>query len=401
MISHILTTAGRTVGSTTTDGVIVDGVLVEEGDYTGPLGAWAVMGRADVDVAVLETARGGILLRGLGYESNDASVLTNISSDHLDLQGVHTLPEMAEVKSVIARVTRAEGTAVLNADDALVAAVASRVRARVALFSLRARSVRVRRHVERGGLAYVVDGDAMIEADGSSRSRIAHLGDVPATFGGVARHNVANALAAAAGARAMGATIAQTAAGLADFRPTSDRMPGRLNVYRRENSLVIVDFAHNEAGLDAVFGMAEALVGRRGRRRAHVSAIVGTGGDRPNDTLRALGRIAADRADRLAIKETRRYLRGRSVQSMVGELLAGMIDGGARRADVHVYEKEPDAVRGELATLERAAAAGAGLPELLVVMCHEDRPGVEAVLADLGFAPIADPAELAEFRAAS
>lgn len=398
MISHILHVAGRTVGTTTTDGVIVDGVLVEEGDYTGPLGAQAVLANPEVEVGVLETARGGILLRGLGYQSNDAAVLTNVSSDHLDLQGLHTLYELAEVKAVVARVTKPDGTVVLNADDPLVAALARRVQAPVTFFSLKPGSARIRRHLAAGGRAMLLLDGWVVEAHGRARRKVVPVADVPATFGGIARHNVANALAAAAGARAMGATAGQVADGLRDFRPTPDQMPGRLNLYRLGNRLVIVDFAHNEAGLAAVLDMAEALIGRRGRRDGSVTAIVGTGGDRPDDSLRALGLMAAQRAEQVAIKETVKYLRGRTRQSMAGELLAGMLKGGARRADVPLYEDEPSSVRGELTTSGRLAADDDGPPRLVILMCHADRPGVEAVLSDLGATLIEDPAGLADFR---
>ena len=128
LITHILIGAGRHVGTTTSDGVLVDERLVEPGDWTGPSGAQQILARRDIDVAVLETARGGIVLRGMGYESNEVSVLTNVSSDHLDLQGIHTLPELAEVKATVARITKPDGWVVLNADDPYVAAVARRVK---------------------------------------------------------------------------------------------------------------------------------------------------------------------------------------------------------------------------------------------------------------------------------
>ncbi|HEY7828896.1 MAG TPA: Mur ligase family protein, partial [Candidatus Limnocylindrales bacterium] len=136
LISHILIKAGRRTGTTTSDGILVDERMVDPGDWTGPGGAAAILGRSDVSVAVLETARGGIVLKGVGYESNDASVLTNVSSDHLDLQGIHTLPELAEVKATICRITKPEGWTILNGDDPYVAAVARRVRAQVAFFSI-------------------------------------------------------------------------------------------------------------------------------------------------------------------------------------------------------------------------------------------------------------------------
>jgi cyanophycin synthetase len=402
MIDHILQTAGMSVGTTTTDGVTIDGRLVEKGDYSGPMGSWAVLGQPGVDVAVLETARGGILLRGLGYESNDASVLTNVSPDHLDLQGLHTVPELAEVKSVICRVTQPKGVVVLNADDPLVAAVARRVKAPVTFFSLKPRSARVKRHLAGGGRAMLLDGEWLIDAKGGTRRRITPVSEVPSSFGGIARHNVANALAAAGGALAMGATREQVADGLRTFRPTSDQMPGRLNFYRLGRRLVIVDFAHNEAGLLVVMDMIEALIGRRGRRVATLTSIIGTGGDRPDDSLRALGRIAAERSDQVAIKQTLKYLRGRTRQSMEGELLAGVRAGtrrGAfRREDVPLYETEAESLRAELAAPGRLAADDEGPPRVVLLMCQADRPAVEALLRDLGAQPVVDAADLADFR---
>src|SRR5207249_11516742 len=151
LITHILVRAGRKVGTTTSDGVLVNERMVDPGDWTGPGGAGQILGRRDVDVAVLETARGGIVLRGVGYESNDASVLTNVTSDHLDLQGIHTLPELAEVKATICRITKPDGWVVLNADDRHVAAVAGHVRAKVAFFSVAASAPAVvRRQLRRG-----------------------------------------------------------------------------------------------------------------------------------------------------------------------------------------------------------------------------------------------------------
>jgi cyanophycin synthetase len=393
MIAHILRTAGRHVGLTTSDGVIVDDVMVEEGDLTGPLGAQRVLQDPTIEVAVLETARGGILLRGLGYQSNDAAVLTNISPDHLDLQGIHTLPELAEVKSVIARVTRPQGTVVLNADDPLVAAVARQVKADVCYFSLKPTSARIRRHLDRGGRAILSSEGWIVEAAGRRRHRIVSPAEVPATVGGAARHNVANALAATGGAIALGASRAEVAAGLRSFSPTSAQMPGRLNFYRLGNRVVLVDFAHNPAGLGVVLDMVDALIGKRGRRRATLSTIVGTAGDRPDDGLRAVGRLAGSRSDQVAIKETLHYLRGRTRQSVIGELSAGLREGGVRIADVPVYGDEVSALHAELTTPGRLAADDDGAHWLLL-MCHEARDPVTAELETLGARPVTDVAEL-------
>ncbi len=407
MIAHILGRSGRHVGFTTSDGIAVDGRMIEPGDWTGPGGAAAILGRSDVDVAVLETARGGILLRGVGYASNEASVLTNISADHLDLQGIHTLPELAAAKATICRITKPDGWVVLNADDRHVAAVAGLVRARVALFSLNPDASPVlRAHVERGGRAYVVRRGALAELEAGATHRIVDVDEIPAALGGLARHNVANALAAAGGARAMGATIEQVADGLRDFRPSADRSPGRLNLFRHGKRVVIVDFAHNEAGLEALLDVADGIAGGGAARTWPVVAIIGTAGDRPDDTIRGIGRLAGARAGRVVVKETLPYLRGRERGEMVALLLAGIAEGAAeaRRhpgggardaAATPVHETEVAALRSELALA--AGADGHGRPDqpaVIALMCHAERDAVYRLLADLGARPVDAPADL-------
>ena len=398
MIAHIARLAGRHVGMTTTDGVIVDEQMVEPGDFTGPAGARAVFDREDVNLAVLETARGGILLRGLGYESNDASVLTNVSGDHLDLQGLHTLPELAEVKSVICRVTKPGGAVVLNAEDELVAATARHASAPVWWFSLNPNSARVKRSLARGGRAYVLDDGWLVEREGQSTRRIIRAQDVPATIGGLARHNVANALAAAGGARALKFSLAQVKAGLADFTSSPGLMPGRMNLYRIGNRVVIVDYAHNVAGLDVLLTTAEALIGRRGHRRATLSLILGSAGDRPDDYMRELGVSAGSRADEVAIKEMIPYLRGRTREGVVGALSDGLRSAGVDLSQVPVYYDEVDALRGELTTPGRLAATDDGAPRVLLAPSHRLRDEIHALLMSLGARVVERPDEIAELR---
>ncbi len=395
LLTRILLRAGRHVGTTTSDGVLVDERMVDPGDWTGPGGAHEVLARSDVDVAVLETARGGIVLRGVGYESNDASILTNVSADHLDLQGIHTLPELAEVKATICRITRPDGWVILNADDPHVAAVARRVRARVAYVSLAGdRSAVVRRHMAGGGRAYLVRDGSLGEAEGDAWQPIAAVRDVPVTVAGLARHNIANALSAAAGARALGASIEQVRAGLLDFRPISAESPGRLNLYRNGSRVAIVDFAHNEAGVNVLMDVAEGLAAAAGGPVTPVTLIIGTAGDRPDDTLRGMGAIAARRAQRVAIKETLGYLRGRSREAVVGELVAGARDAGWTD-EIPVYPSEAAALRAEL---NGAGSVADGrkhdAPRVVVLLCHEDREGVFGLLQELGFRPVESSAEL-------
>ena len=396
LIAHMLREAGKRVGATTSDGIVVGSSIVEPGDWTGPGGAHAIIHRDDLDVAVLETARGGILLRGVGYESNEASVITNVSSDHLDLQGIHTLPELAEVKSVIARLTKPSGWVVLNADDRHVAEIARTVRGRVAFFSVAGdRSPRVRRHLARGGRAYLVREGRLGEANGDRWRPIAALAAIPVALGGVARHNVSNALAATGAARALGVSIAVVKRGLQTFVPSTEDSRGRLNVFRDDRRVVLVDFAHNEAGVAVLFDVAEAIASSLGSdgRRAPISAIVGLAGDRPDDTLRGVGRIVAGRADRFVQKEMLHYLRGRTRESVLGEIRAGAADGGWT-GEIPVYGSEPEALGAELDRTESSEQ-----PELIVLLCHEDREGVYRLIAERGLRPIHDPAELARLVA--
>jgi cyanophycin synthetase len=193
-------------------------------------------------------------------------------------------------------------------------------------------------------------------------------------------------------------TIAHVRDGLVDFAPSSERSPGRLNLYRLGSKVVIVDFAHNEAGISAVLDVAEGIAGGAAGRAAPITAIIGTAGDRPDDTLRGIGRIAARRTQRVAIKETRNYLRGRSAASVVGELMAGIAEGGKSTADVPVYDSETEALRAELNGAAGSAADGgrSNAPRIIVLMCHEDRVGVFEVLERLGARPVDVATELTD-----
>ncbi len=245
----------------------------------------------------------------------------------------------------------------------------------------------------------VLEDDRLVELDGREAPReIASVADVPAAIMGLARHNVANALAAAGAARALGASIEQVSAGLRSFEPSAEQTPGRLNFYRVGSRVVIVDFAHNEAGVEALMDVAEGLTGPRDARAgsAFISLIVGAAGDRPDDSLREIGRIAADRADEVAIKESIRYLRGRSRGSLIGELREGMRAAGANPGGVPVYADEVSAIRAELSDPGRRA--GHDRPGVLIIMCHEDRAGVVAAIREFGGSAVSPVHAIEQFR---
>ena len=342
----------------------------------------------------------GIVLRGMGYESNEASVLTNVSSDHLDLQGIHTLPELAEVKSTVCRITKPDGWVVLNADDPLVAAVARRVRARVAFFSMADASPVVRRHraARRPGVPRPARR-ARSRPTAIARPRSSRSTRVPITIGGLARHNVANALAAAGGARGLGATIEQVRDGLLDFRPSADRSPGRLNLFRLGARVVIVDFAHNEAGVGG-----DPRRGRGDRRRAPRAgprrSPRSSGPPATGRTTRSAGSAGSRRSGRSASPSSRRSATcagGRRSRSSAS-CWPGVVEGGGDPATSPVYETEPEALRAELNGAAGTAPDGGRVdgPRVIVLMCHEERDGVFRLLDDLGARPVDVASELTE-----
>ncbi len=358
LIASILMEAGQKVGWTSSSGVYIQKDRVLEGDYTGPAGAARVLEDPGVDVAVLETARGGILLRGLGYESNDVSVVTNISPDHLGLHGVHTVDGLAEVKRVVPAVTRKSGFAVLNADDPLVLAMSEHIVAQPFLVTRRFDHPEVQRHVTHGGWALRVhDGQVKWSHDGVEGVLIV-LSDIPITFGGRATHMVENALCAAAACLAIGLDVDKLRAGLAAFRNKSDQNRGRLNVYDVDGTVVIVDFAHNELGLKHLLQFGRSFVQGDGR----LISVIGTAGDRGDDVLVALGRIAGTSSDLVIAKDTVKYLRGRAS----GEILALIASGLQGTSNSGHLTAE-----SELAGFEQALGM-ASPGDVVAIMCIED-----------------------------
>jgi cyanophycin synthetase len=374
LIAHTCGTAGRRVGMTNSDGIYVRGKLVEAGDWTGFGGAARILAEHGLDVAVLETARGGILLRGIGYASNDVSVVTNISADHLGLQGIDTLDELAEVKGTVVRITRRDGWAVLNAGDPLVWAMRTRTRARIYAFSVDGRTAQVEETLAAGGRAAVLwRGRLVLLAAGRRARPLAPVAEIPVTFGGAARHNVANALAAAAACDAIGLTTRQINRGLRTFGLEAGSNPGRLNLYERDGTFVIVDFAHNEAGLAGLMEVARALAGRH-----RVCLALGTAGDRTDEILHRLG-VLAGAADQLVIAEKPHYLRGRDLHEMDELLRDGAREGG--------YAGRINALPSELAAL-RALLRRAKQGDVCVVMTHVERGEIGDWLAANGFVPV-------------
>lgn len=359
-LAHILRSAGHRVGWSSSSGVYIDGVQVIDGDYTGHGGARRVLTDRNIDCAVLETARGGILLRGLGYESNDVGVLLNVSEDHLDLHGVKTVETLARVKATVVRTTQADGLVVLNADDPLVLAQQPDMRARVLLTSQDPDNPAIREHVAEGGQCLVLENGVITLLEGGFRDEIVPIAEVPLTYGGKARHMVENALAACAAATGLGVTNSQIGDAMRDFHPDRDHNSGRLNVFELDGVTMVVDFAHNESGLGYLLDFARGLF----PDATPLTAIIGTAGDRKDSVFVGLGRTAGERADRVLIKTNPKYLRGRTPEGILELVREGLQQAHAEDRQAGVYYSEYDAAIG---ALENASPG-----EVIVAMCVED-----------------------------
>ncbi len=363
LVAHLFRHTGKSVGFTTTDGVYLQNRLVMEGDMTGPFSANIILSNPTVDVAVLETARGGILRAGLGFEECDVGVVLNVSADHLGLRGIHTLDQLAEVKAVIPAVVKREGHAVLNADDPRVYAMRERTGADIVFFSTRpeGKNEVFEDHIERGGIGVRIEDDTFVIRRGRLRIPIASVREVPLMLGGAARFQQQNILAAIATAYVQGVRYDTIRAGLLSFFPSPSMTPGRLNLLRVRNARVLVDYAHNAAALE---GLMELVMELPARRRIGVLAVPG---DRRDEDIRAVGRLASGLD--LAIVKEDTDLRGRAEGEIAALLVEGLRDGGMREERIEVLRSEARAVERMIAGLEEGD---------LAVVLAEDVRGVLA-----------------------
>jgi cyanophycin synthetase len=380
MTKHILRYTGCTVGLTSTTGVYINDVLTHEGDATGPRSARMILRDPTVEVAVLETARGGLLREGLGYREADIATCLNVTADHLGLKGIETVEDLADVKSVVVEAVRRGGHSVLNADDPLTVRMARRAGGRIVWFSLcggAEMSPMLREHVDEGGMAVVreagPEGGTIVLYDDARRETIMKAGDIPATLHGMAEFNVANSLAAIAIALAHGVPILTIRSAMSQFSSTFEQNPGRLNVHDAHGFRVIVDYAHNAAGLEALGKVVRGLSHRYKRTIGCVSMA----GDRRDEDIRDLGRIAASIFDELIFREDP-YTRGRPRGEVMNLLKQGALEAGRSEEHMHL-------IAGERAST--AAALAMGRPGDLVVVTPTDVKGAWQQVS--GFKPAA------------
>ncbi|MEN9206648.1 MAG: cyanophycin synthetase [Gloeomargarita sp. GMQP_bins_120] len=354
LTAHLLRQTGKVVGFTTTDGTYVGDYLVEPGDNTGPQSARLILNDPLVEVAVLECARGGILRSGLAFRECDVGVVLNVAADHLGSYDIDTLEEMAKVKSVVAEVVAPGGVAVLNAEDERVAAMAARVKGRVAYFALRADHPLIQAHRRRGGLAAVYDQGELWLYQGEWTLRILRAAEVPLTLGGRVPFMIANVLAAVLAAYSQGVTLAQIRQGLRTFSASTTQTPGRMNLLPVGSFHALVDYAHNPHSYAAVADFVRAW--QEGLR----IGVIGGPGDRRDEDLRQLGEIAGRVFDWVIIKEDD-DLRGRAPGEVAELIRQGLVQAGTA-CRWEIIRDETTAIR---------TALGKATPGSLVVVFPE------------------------------
>lgn len=373
MLAAVLRAAGLTAGSTSTDGIHVGDEVVDTGDFSGPGGARTLLRRNDVEAAVLEVARGGMLRRGLPIDRADVSIVTNISEDHLGEYGILDLDDLAQAKLVVSKAVRRSGLLVLNADDEkLVQHAPDDVV--IGWCSQDPDHWVVNEHVDRGGRAWVVREGWITEVTAARELPIVEVATVPATLGGAAQHNVANALSAVAAARRLEISPDVIARALAGFRGDTDDNPGRANVFTLGERTIVVDFAHNVAGMTAI---AQTIERMPAERRL---VMFGQAGDRPDDAIRDLaGAVWATSPDHVIAVEVPSYLRGREPGELPALIVDELIARGATAEAVATADSPLDGVR--------AALDWSRPGDVLLLMVLEQRDEVVAWLRDRGATP--------------
>ncbi|CAO5019196.1 cyanophycin synthetase [Microcystis aeruginosa] len=338
LISHICRQTGKVVGFTTTDGVYIDDYLVEKGDNTGPYSASMILKDPTVEIAVLETARGGILRSGLAFNQCDVGVVLNVAADHLGIGDIDTIEQMAKVKSVVAEVVSAEGYAVLNADDPLTASMAEKVKGRVAYFSMSPDNPIIHDHIRRGGMAAIYENGYLSILEGEWTLRIEEAVNIPVTMQGMAPFMIANALAACLATFVQGIDIELIRQGVRTFKPSVAQTPGRMNLFDLGHHHALIDYAHNPAGYEAVGGFVGNWSGEK-------VGVVGGPGDRRDDDLILLGKLSAQMFDRIIVKEDN-DTRGRRRGEVADLILQGISQENA--------SLRPEVILDETEALEKA-----------------------------------------------
>ena len=317
LIAHIIRSNGKRVGYTTSDGVYVHNTMLMKGDTTGPVSAEFILKDPTVEFAVLETARGGILRAGLGFNACDIGVITNIQEDHLGISDIHNLDDLTRVKAVVVGAVRRKGWAVLNADNGYCVKIGRDARCNVAYFSMDENNPVIKEHCKKGGIAAIYENGYITIKTGDWKLRVDKATHIPLTFGGAVNFMIQNVLAATLATYLWGYKPEDIRLALETFIPSAAHTPGRMNIFRFKDFKVLVDFAHNPDGFNGVKAYLQSV-----EATEHVGIISGTG-DRRDEDIIETARISAQMFDKIYICQEK-YLRGRQQDELINLLVQGI-----------------------------------------------------------------------------
>jgi cyanophycin synthetase len=335
LMAHMVKTMGYKVGYTTTDGVYIQNQLMMRGDCTGPISAEFVLKDPTVDFAVLETARGGILRSGLGFHRCDIAIVTNIAEDHLGLQDIDTIEQLARVKAVVPGSVMPSGYTILNADNKHTLGMAKDLQCKIAYFSLDENNPVIKEHITKGGLAAVYENGYVTICKGTWKIRVEKAINIPLTYGGRATYNIANILPTLLAGFIRNFKVEDMRVALQTFIPGPAQTPGRMNIFRFKNFEVMVDYAHNTAGFQAIGEMLGKI------KAKHIGVVAGVGDRRDEDTI-ALGKQAAKMFDEIIIRQDKN-LRGRTEEEIINLITQGIKEVDANKK-ITVFKREADAI---------------------------------------------------------
>ncbi|MDF2524461.1 MAG: cphA, partial [Clostridiales bacterium] len=364
LIRHTFSLTGNKVGMTSTSGVYIGDECILKGDNTGPVSAKLVLSNKEVEVAVLETARGGIIKKGLGYDQADVGVIVNISDDHLGLDGLNTLEDLAFVKSLVIEAVKPDGYAVLNADDEMVEFLLSRVKSKVIMFSKNPDNNILLEHIRSGGKAVYTDGSTVYLQQKEERIHLIELNEIPITFGGRVECNIENSLAAISALYAMKVPFDNIKIGLMSFRPDVMSNPGRFNVFDMGNFKVMIDYSHNTAGYNAVINFIEKMDAKR------LVGVIGMPGDRLDKNIEEVGKICSRALSKIYIKEDK-DLRGREQGEVAQILYDAVLKNGYRQEDITIIHSEQKALE--------SAMLDAQPGDLIIMFYEEFEPAIDLI----------------------
>jgi cyanophycin synthetase len=357
LIAHMAKMNGYRVGYTTSDGIYIQNRLLVSGDTTGPFSAEFVLRDPTVNFAVLETARGGLLRAGLGFKNCDVAIVTNVAPDHLGLRGIHTIEQLAKVKGVVPETVYPDGYAILNADDDLVYDMRRSVKSNIALFSMDENNPRIKALQRLNGITAIYENGFVTLCRGEWKMRIMKAVDIPLTYGGKAKFMIQNILPAIIAANVRGISIEDMKAALETFIPSASQTPGRLNLFKFKNFSVLLDYAHNPAGMRALRSFTDGL-----DATVKVGIIAGIGDRRKQDNSE-MGSIAAEMFDEIIIRQDK-HLRGKTEKELIQMLKEG-IDMKDPNKKTTIIPSEKEAIKHAL----KNAVDGS-----LIVLCSDVVP---------------------------